>query len=498
MFLRRVSIFLLPILLLVSCVNNDRTVGGFFVPADQDLTIAYESLKVPVGMRASDSIQSTSYYFMLGNNINETFGLTKIGLAGSVTFDADSVSKSNPFGTDPKFVSMYLYFSLQEYTTFAEGQQAIPQNITVYPLKKALTADDIYCSAITDDSYDHTPINTESVVYFGDSEITINLSESFGSKFFTLTQAELDTASLLVKKIPGLYLEMDEPMEGYEGGRINYFSEAGVVFTYNSTNAAGRKRDTTIVLAFGGTDGLAIQRIEQDRKKFEVGSDNNLKTLYYEGLAGVKPHISAKDIKKVFEKWAADKGIDLKNVLFSRVSLELPFEFPDDLDEMDTYPSALYPCLRDTLTGKGHRYSLLATIYSSEYDHGTINRSLKYYRPDITDYVQDLLTDDKIDETDDLWLISPYEYTTSSSSSSDYYNNYNYYYDPYGYGYGYGGYGYGSSYYNNYYNYYNYYNSSSSSQTYYYADCYYYSMGRINGNGAERAPKIVFAYSVFK
>ena len=365
----------------------------------------------------------------------------------------------------------------------------------------------VTCSSLSEKDYIHTPIG--KALLTSKDTVVIPLDRDWAEKLMAATRTELDSMELFIKNHYGLYFNTDDPIEGFIGGRLNNFLSGDVKMGVSSLNNNGIRRDTTITFNIGNVyHGVSTQIFKHSSKALELDPENNEEVLYYEGLAGIKPYIDAAILRKSIEDWAEESGIDLTKILITRATFELPYEFPDDYRVVDkSYPQGLYPAVYAIDSSEGttdniKRYTLLGSIYDDTYDKGDINRSLLCYRPDVTYYVHSIITKDEIVDDDNIWLIAPFEYTqtTSSSSNSSYYNPYMYnsYYNPYSYYGGYGYYGY-NSYYNNYYNNMYYYDAlysaaSTQSTTYYYADYMNYAIGRINGNGAERHPKLNLTY----
>ena len=500
-------VLLLSVLVFPSCIETNYTLGDSLVPTSNNLYVETASIDLKVGMKSSDNIQSSSYYYDVGTIVSEEFGQMKVDLAATITPSDTGIH----FGTDPRFIDAYIMLFLDNVKTFTAGQDNITQNLYVYPMAHAMDSTMVTCSSIGENDYIHTPIG--QALLTSQDTVIIPLDEEWARKLMASTRTELDSMELFIKNHYGLYFSTEDPIEGTIGGRLNNFLSGSIKMGVNSLNNNGIRRDTTITFEIGSSlHGLSTQVFRHSSKALEIGPDNDEEVLYYEGLAGIKPFIDAAVLRSSIEAWAAENGIDLDKVLITRATFELPFEFPDDYRAVDKYyPQGLYPAVYSLDSSDNiKRYDLLGSIYDDTYDKGDINRSLFCYRPDVTYYIHRLIHKDEISEDDDIWLIAPFEYvqTSSSSSYNPYYNPYMYnsYYDPYGYGYGYGGYGYGyggygyGGYgYNNYYNNMYYYNqlynaASTSSTTYYYVDYMNYAIGQINGNGAERHPKLNLTY----
>lgn len=500
-----------------SCITVNQTLGSVYVPQDRDLKVHTVSFDLPVGMKMADSLQASTTYFVLGNIHDELFGETNADLAVTVN-PPDTL----PWGQNPVYKSAKLQFLKFSTQTLDEGQEELPQNIHVYALTVQMDTTKIYSNSIKRSDYSLEEISEGAVIYCGDDTLTIPLKESFAKQYMSATQEELDSAALFIKRFYGIYLAADKPLGGGQAGRLTKFSAGVLKFTFNSTNDLGQTRDTTVLFPIGSS--FATELYTHETKSLEVDGSNKLKTIYYQGMAGIKPHIKGEAIRDSIAAWAAKEGVNTDDIIVARASIELPFDVPDgDYSVVDSYPTSLYPVTRYKYAYDDYQYYPLSAIYDSSYDRGDINRSLQYYKPDVTLYVQNVMKmiaqDKELNDSWDLWFFNYYtgEEEEEEDDSSDYYSNYynNYLYNMYyggyggygygGYGYGYGNYGYGgySDYYNYYnmMNYYNYYSSlsssSSSSETsMYYVDFINYCKGAINGNGAERRPRMHITYTV--
>lgn len=502
---------------LSSCITVNETMGSVYVPKDRDLKVHTFSFDLPVGMKMADSLQTSTSYFVLGNINDEDYGITTASFAATVN-PPDTL----PWGQNPVFVGAKLQFVKFSVQTFEDGQEELPQNIHVYALTTPMDTTKIYSNCLTRKDYSLEEIAEGAVIYTGGDTLTIPLKESFAKEYMKATKEELDSTDLFIKRFYGIYVASDAPLGGSTGGRLVKFNSGAMRLSYNSVSDTGEQRDTTVSFPIGSSFATGIYTHETG--SLEVDGDNDLKQIRYEGMAGIKPHIDGEAIRDSIVAWAKTSGVNLKNIIIARATIELPYEIPEDnYSAADDYPESLYPVTRYKLAYDSNQYYPLSAIYDSSYDRGDINRSLQCYKPDVTLYVQNVMKmiaqDKELNDSWDLWFFDYYtgEETEDDSSSSvynDYYNNYlyNMYYG--GYGYGYGGYGYGYPYggyggYGDYYdyynmmNYYNYYNSlssssSSSESTVYYVDYINYCKGAINGSGAERRPRMHVTYTVMQ
>ena len=331
---------LLLLFSLFSCVKANQTVGSAYVPTDRDLSVKTVSFELPIGMKMADTLQTSSSYLVLGNLYDDFYGATSAEFAATVT-PPDTL----PWGQNPVYKSAKLQFVKFSTQTYEDGQQELPQNVHVYALTKPMDTTTLYCNSFDEGDYSAEEIGIGTVIYTGGDTLTIPLKDSFASKYMEATQQELDSADLFIKRFYGIYVKADEPLGGGAGGRLTKFSNAMLRFTFNSTNDGGTTRDTTVTFTVGGSFGTEVYR--HSTRDLEVDGDNNLKTIYYEGMAGIKPHIEGEAIRDSIVKWAAAEGIDLSKVIVARASIELPYDIPEgDYSIADKYPSSLYPATR--------------------------------------------------------------------------------------------------------------------------------------------------------
>ena len=414
----------ISIISLTSCITTDNTLGSVYIPSDQDITIKTVDFNLPVTLKMADSLQSSiSSSIMVGAISTQKFGTTLIGTAVSFTPATDSIV----WGTDPVFKEMYMEVAVSSKTTLSTDQENIPQNIYAYQLNFELDSTYVYNNSITSSDYYPTPISIGNTTYLGGDSLKMYFTKEFTEKFFSATREELDSAALFMKRFYGLYLTTDPPIEGTTGGRINNLDleTAYTVLSYTSTNDLGVRRDTSVSFMLG--DYYITNTFKNSSQN--LINDNPQDILYVEGLSGIKPHISAKALKKLINDWATQNSIDISKILIARASLEFPYDYPSNYTELNTYPSMLFPCQR--LTGDIYTmYSPIAEIYDSNFNNGSINRSLSYYKPDVSLFLQDLLKkdDSKITEKDDLWMMATLTVTNSSSGTTYYYADYSTYF----------------------------------------------------------------------
>ena len=518
-------------LLGASCVKVDNSLGKGLV--DKNLIFSTYTEEFPldeIKMKLSEDLSGYSdSYLTIGAIRDEVFGLTTRSAAFPLIPALDTID----FGTNPKAVSFNLYFSQDSISCANDNQKGIIQNIYVYELLDSLNRNNTVASR-------DIPHGTKSVtagipVYDGVGALDINLSAEFAQKYVDKI-AELgpvlkdrskkeDMYKEYLGALPGIYIETDVP-EG-NGGRINMFEYSCLSvsnkYYYRNDNVGllkvnsewkGVRKDSTFMFIPGQPEFVDEVSALKNNEKFYQYCFNRTShstaecapgaTLLVEGGTGLKPVISAKELRDKTLAAIEKNGGDPEKVIIVKATIELPYEQPADYMDMKYFPSVLSPTIRR------------ADASVSTEDQGDIDRSNLLYSPDITYHLQELLKRKDLDtETNaDIWLLTIHTKKEADAGGSLYDNSYyqnllyaSYYNSLYGggYGYGYGGMGYGGGYgYNNYSNYYNYMMlaqmmSASQQQTYTYTqeldkDRYYRAI--LNGPLAERKPifRVTYAF----
>ena len=451
-----------------SCIRTDYTIGSSSVPATHDISIQTVEIDLPVGLKLADSLQTAVYSSaIVGTLDSEGFGKITIGTALSITPIYDSIR----WGVNP--VAKEMFVTLNGGTDFCldESQKSIPQNLSVYRLNFPLDSNTVYCNSVTPEKYGREKINRGTALYMGQDTLVLYFKNEFAEQLFSVSEAALDSTELFLNDFYGIYLACDET-EPENGGRLNNFdlSSSYLTFTFTSTNGNGVRRDTTVYFSLGNPYG--VLSIESGNRQWEA--EDAVDGLLYQAYNGIKPYIDADKLRERLDKWMELEGISNGDILISNASMEFPFEYDGNSDEIALYPQNLYPHQRIN-SGGLMVYTPISEIYSDIYNRGGINRSLNHYKPDVALYLQRLIRLDKGDIPDayDIYMMPTITYTSSSSSSSMDYMSYYYYY-------------------------YSYYPTSSSSTTYYYADYKNYAQGRFNGTRALRRPVLRITYTVLK
>ncbi len=520
-----------------SCVTSTYEVGGNVIPTDlQYDTYTAEFPLEEIRMEYPDSLSGySSRRITIGAIRDELFGLTTRGCAISLVPMSDTLD----FGKDPQIRNFHFSAAADTISVADHSQDNILQNINVYELSKPMDFNDGNLNNVVEHSKNR--ITKRIPVYDGTDSLSFDFSDEFAKKYLTITQDDLKDLDTYVKKFPGIYIETDEPIGN--GGRINMFTvQLGLdlesyqiisdyaTLTFNA-EYDGERKDTSFYFYFcpdkmydldslinnieSSTDRLPQYGYNVTRQSTRQMAGKSGELIAVEGGGGLKPVISASEIKSRLEEEISKHTDQPREAIINRASIILPFEFPDDYELMFRFPVYLNPTVKVRYSDNYVSYGSLTDTSSSYEDPGEINRSLCQYAPDVTYHIQKLLELNNLGNIRnyDIWLLimanelERYSMSGTSSSTSNYYQQLayaSYYNSLYG-GYGYGSYGYnsyGSSYLNNYY----YmsmlasaYSSSSSSSSNSYTtlmdkDRYYCAI--LNGPEAERHPVMKIVYSV--
>ena len=523
-----------------SCIRVNEELGENLIPTDQ-LWEVFPRDPQPlrnIKLHMSDSLSGYSATRMtLGSVKDDLLGTCVKGASITLVPVVDSID----FGQNTKVKGFHFTAVRDTLSMVYDNQERIIQNIYVSALKTPLDSTVLYAGAFMNEATSEKFLNlsdriTDGVpVYDGGDSLSFDFSKEYAERviagikrFQTLEEPECDSLDFYLKEVPGIYITTDTPVG--LGGRINMF-ELGIdydsYYGYITGNYAELKItadyddrkdvDTSFVFMFGPGDFLKNLESSSEIPQYSFNASNhyydansqlNMEELlkegivatdkiYIEGGSGVKPIISAKEIREIIENEIAQTPIeDISEVVINKATIILPYNVEGDYDKLDKFPTVLSPTLRLKSTdGSYVTYAGLTDASVSSENQGDINRSLSMFSPDISHHVQEIMKVKKDADYEkniakyDIWFLIMHEEVTETESSSssaydDYYQNLlysSYYnnmmYDPYGYGYGYGGYGgygyggyggYGNYGYSNYYNYLmmaQYASASSSSST---------------------------------
>lgn len=417
---------LTSVLAFLSCVENDRALGGDLLSEESLLTVGVKTFDIPVSNRISDSLQAGNTVTMLVGSMSDPVFGTAVSNAATYVLP---YSDSTDFGDNPRLTSAYMVLSVDSISYIDNDRKGMHQRIHIYRLTSPLDSTIGLCNSLTSDDYSTEPVTVSDPVIYGEGEIRIDLTESFAQELLSITPEEFEDVELFLDKIPGLYIELEPPIGHDGGGRMNYLNlDKSVIYVNYILNDPDRgftDLDTTESFAFGYSSAFNY---------FSTGSDgladeNPGDTLYLEGLSGVKPHIKASVLKDMIDNWITEDALEDYTVIVSRAELKFPYEMPADYERFNReFPSFIYAFTRDPYAGGTDSYYMpLDDIYTVN-NRGEMNRALREYSLDITSYVQKLITSGKEDmnESLDLW-IAPLTYRTNQADEVRYeIDNYNY------------------------------------------------------------------------
>lgn len=512
--LKKMTVIGAALVCAASCVYVDDNLGQNFIPGDQIYEVRTVTFDLDgIRMGYSDSLSAySSSRITVGAIRDSKFGLTSRSSAFTIVPVVDTID----VGENPRVTQFHFTVSRDTTSVEDEGQTNILQNIYVHRLEHVLDSTYLYTVDLNDKDFIGKETITRGIpVYNGGDSLSFDFSDDFAMEMVKLFQEDPDIQMDLneyLEKVPGIYIRSDAPAT--EGGRINMFNcpiEVSDSYYVTGNYAELKIRsdygtrkdvDTSFLFYFGpqerttDTEQYAFNICDshpEDRTFLIEDTENKTRSILYtatdgkiyvEGGNGLKPVISAVEIKNLLTDHLKEEGLDPDEIIVNKASVILPFdEFINsgEYDYSQNYmlPDILSPTCRfsyyseslDNADGERIRYVSYAGLTDASVEsenQGDVNLSLSRYSPDISHHVQEVLraSDDSLATGRyDIWLlVMVNEVVTSTNEQqqemSEYYQNLIYasYYNSlyggygYGYGYGYGGYGY-NSYYNNYYNY---------------------------------------------
>ena len=544
-------------LVLPGCVEVDNSLGEGLV----DKSLLYDTHSVEfeltdIQLKKSDALSGYSdSKLTLGAIRDEVFGLTTREAAFPLIPALDTID----LGDNPKAVKFTLRFAADTISCNDDSQARILQNVRVTELTDRLPVGT--STGCTQEITHGTQLITDGLpVFSGEGELSFRFTKAYAQKYVDALQSlgstlrqrgeESDDEEGLidhyedwVNLLPGIHLAMDPP-EG-NGGRINLFgfSCLSVEDNYYTRNNniglltvhstwKGVEKDSSFIFIPGETAFYNEAEYLNNNSKFNQYCFNRTTHSTVEGKAagnvlvegggGLKPVILASELQEKTRAAIAKAGGDPDKVIIVKASIILPFEMPENYEDMKYFPTVLSPTIQmETETDEGEKYITFAGLTDasvSTENQGEIDRSNLQYAPDITYHLQALMdrTDLNTATDSDIWLLTIHTEKVANASGSLYDNDYyqqlmyaSYYNSLYGGGYGYGGYGYGYGSGYGSYGYSNYYNymmlaqmmASSTQQSYSYTteldkDRYY--RGILCGPGDDRKPLFRVTYAVPK
>ena len=543
-------------LLAASCVEVDNSLGEDLV----DKTLLFDTYTVEfdldqIQLKPSSELSGYSdNHVTIGAIRDDVFGLTTRESAFALIPALDTLD----MGVNPEALEFRIYFAADTVSCADDSQAHIIQNVYVTELTEPLDLD----NRNTTRSINHgDKLITKGIpVCNGTSALTFYFTKEYAQKYvdaisklgpvFKERRSDdedgIDKYDDYVAALPGIHLRTDIP-EG-NGGRINLFelsalSVANNYYTQNSNKAIlkvrstwnGVQKDSSFLFLPGEPAFFnEVESINKNEKFYQYAFNRvthstqghpAAEDILVEGGGGLKPVILASELKEKTLAAIAGKPGNQDKAVIVKATIVLPFEMPENYQDMKYFPSVLSPTVRTESTdddgNKSISFAGLTDASVSTENQGDIDRSNLVYSPDITYHLQEILRRKDLESnTDaDIWLLTVHTEKVATANGTLYDNEYyrqmlyaNYYnslygggYGGYG-GYGYGGYGYGYGGYGGYGGYSNYYNymmlaqymAASEQQAYSYTteldkDRYY--CGKLCGPASERKPyfRVTFA-----
>ncbi|HRW95514.1 MAG TPA: hypothetical protein P5167_06685 [Bacteroidales bacterium] len=416
MTIRARSLFLPAIFLFIitSCVPVDNRMGSGFIPSNQVVYIHTQDFAAPMFTTIADSMNMAAPSYLEFGSVNSPlFGNTTS--SGLVQFAPYSYQEE--YGEDPVVDNMFVNIPMSGFTVFEEDDRYMPQNVYVYRLIKDLNHLDVYQDSFSEEYIDPIPVSKPGLIYLGRDTLRIDFKESFAYELLQADSTERDSTEAFTARYKGLYFTTEKYNASNKGGRINYMNIADAVIYLNYKSAGGDSLLSYYFNIYGTYYNIA------SHESSSLADKQPSETLYYEGLAGVKPCLDVAALVTDIKAWgqAQTPVIDADRILISRAELIIPVAIPTDGNYTlaDNAPATLYPCKlmsNDSLM----YYSPITDIYN-ENAGGSMNRSHWHYSYEITSYLQKVLKSDTLDVKDNLWIMPVYSVSSSTSGSSTYY-----------------------------------------------------------------------------
>lgn len=472
---RSLSLLGLGLAVMASCVNVDKRLGQDYLATNQQYKIYTAEFPIEdIEMAYPEELSSLdNYRFTIGAVRDETFGLSTRATTFTLVPLVDTLDFGKP-GT--RKVKRFQFSAPLDTTSYTDpSQKHILQNINVYEVEEYV---DLTQNA-PQVKHGSRRITKGIPIFNGKDSLRFEFSEEFALKYMEIEQADLDSITTYSKKFPGIYMDTDAPYG--DGGRINVFKlpldvYKGYIYgSYASLNIEAEYEgkgvvDTTFYFTLGPVSMYDYSSLEQTTVTSQPQVAYNLSTsesasmagkageiCYFEGGKGLKPVIKAAALREKILNEVSAHG-DPSEIIVSKASITLPFEFPEDYEDMIFYPTTLSPTCRVVNDKEEVSFANLTDASISSENQGDIDRSNLCYAPDITHHAQELITlkdESKVDNYDIWFLAVAVEDVTSTGTtiSNSEYNDYmqslayaSYYNSMYNGGYGYGGYGYGYGY----------------------------------------------------
>ena len=382
-FLRRVCCIAavgVTLLFSASCIKVNEHLGENLIPTDQkwDVFPMEAQPLTDIRLELADSLSGYS-------STRFTFGSVKDDLMGttikSTSFTLVPIQDSLDFGKNTEVTGFHFTAARDTLSTVFDNQLRIIQNIYVYELKEALDSTVLYSGEFDQNKFvNMASVITEGIpVYDGGDSLSFEFSKEFGESLIDrLKKADMDSLALFVKDIPGIYITTDTPAA--EGGRINMF-EIGLDYDQNYGYITGNYAelkiradyddrqdvDTSFVFYFGPGDFAHNLDSSEEITQFAFNATQNLyeandllnaedlksggikakDKIYVEGGSGVKPVISAAEIREIIEAQMMEAGIsDITETVINKATIILPYNVEGNYDLLEKFPTILSPTVK--------------------------------------------------------------------------------------------------------------------------------------------------------
>ncbi len=380
---KNVSLLLGILLVFTACVDVDHTLGVSFIPSDEMMTVqVYKDSTIAVYTAAPDSmITSSSSYGLFGSMCYDPFGTVEVG----TVFRMYPAMLEKNFGTNPSFVSARLRFTGSGNQAAAD-QVGIAQNVRVYSITKTMSDTLPYYNNSLKPAEVAELISQSGIIYNGGDTLSIALTPSFGNFLLTASAENLLTADNFYNFFKGFYIKTDPLPSNIKGGRINSFDYAAV---YLELKYRHDGQDSTVYF-LADQAGAHFNTFEHESlSRLQNLPPNAPKdTVYFEGLAGVKPSIDFAEIKTKLENLAASQGKDLQKLVIANAQIIIGVG-TEQPDELNYFPSLLSFCYKYVSDDNYITYSPLKDVQLGT--SGAMNRSTLEYSIEVTDYLINFL-----------------------------------------------------------------------------------------------------------
>lgn len=542
-----------------SCIYVNEELGSNFIPIEQRYTTHIDEFPLEnIALKPVDQLSGySSTRVTIGAIMTESGEVSE----RSSAFSLIPAAKYD-FGEGGTVAKFHFAIAKDTLSYIHENQKRILQDVNVYALNESIEDGDGYISTVFNPS--ELVSIADGAIYDGGDSLSFDFRKEWANEFLheklqKIEESAYDSVGAFTEKVfPGIYIDVEKPSSA--GGRINmftittgadlqqyYLSGGYATMTVQGAKFDGKEvEDTTFMFLYGARD-FSITQEATDYYSGEtltpqyalnmssstldgLATDHATDEIIVDGGGGLKPVISAREIREKFMEILAGKGIDPKSVIINKATMVLPYDLSASYEELESYPAVLSPTCKVYTEGDDEEiisYAGITDTSVSSENQGDINRSKFEYAPDISYHMQQILALDEYSddaevkkeyEQKDIWLLTlaVEQEKEEQEGTSEYYENlqYSMYYNSlynnyYGYGYGGYGYGYGGYYggygYNNYYDYYAiaaYYSALQSSQsqqdnsTTVLDRDRYYKATLCGPEAEERAPYLKVTYSV--